>query len=144
MEGFKLEDRIAKDLKREGYHYKRIKTRNSGFKGDNEIADFYVYSYPNLIYLEAKSVKGRVLPFSSIRVNQAVGLYNASQTPGVKAGFIVEFREANILLYIPINVIDNQLAQGIKSISLIDALESPEVIWIDKDISDAIIKIKEG
>lgn len=144
MEGFKLEDRIAKDLRNGGFHFKRIKTRNSGFKGDNEIADFYVYSIPNLIYLEAKSVKGKVLPFSSIRVNQAVGLHTASKTPGVKAGFIVEFREANSMVYIPIDVIDKQLVQGIKSISFVDALKYPGVILIEKDVSEAIIKIKEG
>lgn len=146
MEGFKLEDKIALSLKREGLHYRRIKTRNSGFKGDDEIADFYVYLHPSLIYLESKSMKGKVLPFSSIRTNQAIGLHEASKTEGVGAGFIVEYREVGQVLYIPIYVIDEQLKKGIKSISYKAALEYKGVHIVgdnELNLGDAIQKITE-
>lgn len=118
MEGYKFEDRILKEFQEAEVHIKRIKSRSTGFKGDNEIADFYIYYNPTLFYIEAKSVKGKSLPFSNIQKNQAIGLWEASKVDGIVAGFLVEYREVDEVYFIEISAMNELLEKGIKSFSL--------------------------
>lgn len=129
--GQEFEQKISLALEASGYHWKRIKTRNSGYRGDTEIADFYVYGQGYLIYIEAKTVKGTRFPFSMIQPNQLVGLNKAEKYMGVKGVFLVEFRETRNVYVVPISAVKAQLEKGKKSFSEKDLAERDDCRIID-------------
>ena len=97
----------------------RLKTRNTTYKGDNEIADFLLYKAPNLFVFELKTTKEKRLPFDMIRANQIIGIDEATtKYVGVYGGIIVQFREPYSHWYVPIEVIKEQIEAGAKSIPL--------------------------
>ncbi|WP_331722134.1 Holliday junction resolvase RecU [Alkalithermobacter thermoalcaliphilus] len=61
----------------------------------NNICDFMCHNpySKETILMELKSTKQKSLPLSNIKNNQLVGLCNASTYEGVKAYFIINFRE---------------------------------------------------
>lgn len=101
-----FEEFIYREFQEAGIFIKRIKTRLTRFKGDNEIADFYAYADGYLIYLEAKSTKAKSFPFGMIQPTQAVGLKQATQYKGVYGGILLELRSFDRYFYIPIETID--------------------------------------
>lgn len=109
----------------------RIKTRQTRYVGDNEIADFILYDYPIIHFLELKSTKEKRLPFSMIRPNQLIGLYDVIKFKGVRAGVVVQFREPEYShYYIPIQVIEEAIKDGKKSLSIKHIQEDERNIYI--------------
>lgn len=118
--GAKFEELVKKSFEEEGIFIKRIKTRMTDFKGDNEIADFYVFNDKKLIFLEAKSTQSDRLAFDMIQPNQAVGLYQASKFEDIYGGVIVEMRKFDRYFYIPIELIDYYISKGEMSMNISD------------------------
>lgn len=116
-----------------GIFINRIKTRITQFKGDNEIADFYVYDNRNLIYLEAKTTKAKAFPFDMIQPNQAVGLNGVRKYTGIYGGILLEMREFDRYFYIPIEVIDAFIRKGKVSMNLNDLEDNALEIEYDKE-----------
>lgn len=106
-----------------GIYINRIKTRITSYKGDNEIADFYIYANRNLIYLEAKTTKAKAFPFDMIQPNQAVGLHRVLDYEGVYGGIILEMREFDRYFYIPIHIIDYFIRKGKVSMNIMELEE---------------------
>lgn len=118
---------IKESCEEHGYFYHRLKTRSSGFKGDNEIADFIIYGEGTLLILEAKSTTQGTFPFSMIRPNQASGMYQAvNKYKDVNAGILLDFIPKGVIYYIPIQEVDNQLRRGKLSMTY-DELEKSSI-----------------
>lgn len=137
--GRRFEETIKRKLDKLPYHWKRIKTRNSGFKNDNEIADFYVFAHGNLLYLETKSTIKDTFPFSSIQPNQLLGLHRASQYRGVSGGILLEFTQYSQVFYLDISLVDNILKDK-KSITYKEAYLLGLLVDINTDFVTSIIE----
>lgn len=124
-----LEDIVKTTHEELGIHHRRIKTRITPYKGDNEIADFYSYYRGNLFYLEVKSTKGERFPFSMIQPNQLVGLYEASQFDGVHGLLIVGIKTNKEVYLVEIDTINDFLKKGKVS------MNREELIKYGKEIS---------
>lgn len=68
------------------------------------ICDFHLYTYPNLYYIELKSVQGKSLPFGNVKDNQVSELTKARNHAGIMAGFLVNFRSVDETYYIDIKL----------------------------------------
>jgi penicillin-binding protein-related factor A (putative recombinase) len=108
----------------------RLKNRMSQYRGDGEIADFLVYSHPNLFVFELKSTKEKRLPFAMIRLNQIMGIEDAVTYEGVYGGIIVQFRDPHSHWYVPIKVLKEYIEAGKKSIPLAEMESNKEIIPI--------------
>lgn len=137
--GKRFEETIKRKLDKLPYHWKRIKTRQSGFKNDNEIADFYVFAHGQLLYLETKSTLKSTFPFSSIQPSQLLGLYEANKFSGVSGGILVEFLEHQTVYYLDITVVEEVLKTR-KSITHKQAQELGLAVDINTDFITAIIE----
>jgi penicillin-binding protein-related factor A (putative recombinase) len=67
-----------------------------GMKGIKNIADFFIFSYPNLIYFELKTIEASRLPFTRVSDYQREGCLSAIKTPGVVAGILIYFYDKKI------------------------------------------------
>lgn len=114
----------------DGVFVHRLKTRQTQFKGDNEIADFLVYKEPRLHVFELKTTKEKRLPFDMLRPNQIVGIRKALTTPGVLGGFVIQFRDPYSHWLVPVSVIDDYIERGKKSIPIKEFYEHPDIIEI--------------
>lgn len=103
-------------LKSAGVSIDRIKDSGMKYKKDDNICDFIVYRKPYEFYIECKSVHGNTLPFSNIRENQWNGLYAKSKIEGVISGVLCWWVDADVTLFIPIQVMQNLKESGAKSI----------------------------
>lgn len=113
-EGKRWEANIKKSL---GDKCIRLYDTTNGFSGVKNPCDFIYYSYPNRIMIEAKSIKGKRLPFNDITENQWEQLDFHSHQFGVIAGVAVEFRELHECYFIPMQVLVKMRDEGHKSIS---------------------------
>ena len=97
-----------------------------GKKGIANIADFILYSYPILIYLECKATQGKRFDFSRLTDTQLNGLINkAGKIRGVYGGVIVMFYEYDQCYFLPIEFIQAKLKDGKHSVNLAEL----ETVW---------------
>lgn len=108
----------------------RLKTRASGFKGDDEMADYVAYRYPHFFVFELKSMDGLRLDFSKIRGNQITKILEAVGYEGIYGGIVLQLRENYTHWYIPINVLEQYIRDGKKSLSYKTLLSDPNIIEI--------------
>lgn len=109
----------------------RLKTRMSAYKGDNEMADFIVFSSPSLYVLELKSTQEKRLPFDMIRANQIIGIQKSVEKYGVYGGILVQFREPSYShFYVPITVLVEYIDAGKKSIPIADMHSDNRIIEV--------------
>lgn len=95
----------------------RIHDQMNGLKGSCNIADFLVYRRPHLYACELKTTQGASLPIANIPETQLNGMYEAIQTRGVKAYFIVWFIDKDITKIFPAKYVWRAVnKQGKKSI----------------------------
>lgn len=111
----------------------RIPDQVTRYKGSSSnICDFVAYKYPNIFYLECKSVHGNTLSIHSIpkegkdgklhgfygdiRDSQWDGLIEKSTIPGVVAGIFCWWVDQDITLFIPIQLLQLMRENGGKSI----------------------------
>lgn len=93
----------------------RLHDQMSGYMGSSNICDFIVYKYPNIIYLECKSVYGNTLPFSNITDTQWRGLLEKSKIPGVIAGVMCWWIDKDVTMFLPIQYLQACKEAGDKS-----------------------------
>ena len=84
-------------------YYYRLKDDMSGFGGINNPCDYFIYDYPHLYLMELKTHKGKSIPFTALTNGQIFGLYEARKIRGIKAGFILNFRDIAETYYLDIN-----------------------------------------
>lgn len=96
----------------------RLYDTTNGFSGIKNPCDFIYYTYPNIVYIEAKSTQGKRLSFSNITDNQLTELDYFSTQQGVVAGVAIEFRDYKEGYFVPIQLIHKIIQSGKKSIDL--------------------------
>lgn len=97
--GKDFEQQFRKQLE-EHFDVTRLADNTAGYMGGRNICDFLAYLYPNLFYLELKTVKGNTLPFANITQNQWTGLQEKEKIEGVGAGVIVWFLDHDKTFFI--------------------------------------------
>lgn len=115
--GKKWEVKIKEDLSlMEGVSIDRIYDSVSGYKSISNISDFIAYVYPNIFYLEAKSILGNTFPLKNLtqydKLKEKVGI------KGVRAGVILWFIDHATVLYVPISTITHLMEDGKKSVNI--------------------------
>ena len=94
----------------------RVTDQTTKYKGSTNICDFIVYKEPYEYYIECKTVKGNVLPFSNITEAQWNGLLEKSKIQGVRAGVICWWRDKDVTKFIPIQLLVVLQSNGAKSL----------------------------
>ena len=144
-----------------------IPFQNSGarFAAENP-CDFLIYSNPNLIAIECKSTKYKSMSIQKsleddknkmIKFHQINSLINFSQTDGIYAGFLLNFRDEDVIAngvtyWLPIEGFSNFLVNTDKSsINKLDCVQNGAIIVPQKlkrtrftyDIVELINKIRK-
>lgn len=94
----------------------RIYDPGFGMKGIKNICDFIAYKYPNMFYLECKSIKGNTFPLSNL--TQYEKLREKKGIHGIRAGAIIWFRDHDRIVYVPISTFEQCFNEGLKSINI--------------------------
>ena len=98
-----------------------------GYNGVRNISDFIAYAYPQIWFIECKTIKGNTFPFSNL--SQYERLLGKKGIKGVRAGVIVWFYEKDTVLYAPIETIEQMKSDGEVSLNcknIVDKLYKKE------------------
>lgn len=113
--GKRFEQLIAKQLESfPGVSIDRIPDQTMGFKGRRNVSDFIVYQFPNIYYIECKTVHGNRLPFANI--SQFDALLEKSKIIGVNAGILCWWVDKDVTKWINIIDLDDLMKMGFKSV----------------------------
>lgn len=120
-----------------------------GYLGVHNISDFIAYKYPNIFYLECKSIGGNTFPLSNLK--QYESLLPKVGLPGVRVGVIIWFYDHDKVIYAPISTVTKMKEDGKKSINIKDVVNYnlitvPGVkkrVYIDCDYT-FLTELKEG
>ena len=107
-----------------GVYIKRLKVSGMNYKGNGNEGDYLVYLFPHLFIFELKSHKGKSIPFDNLRDNQLKGLKGLKIIPGVKTGFIFNFRDLEKTYFIEIDKVINFMRNGERKSFPIEWVES--------------------
>lgn len=107
----------------------RLPDPTAGYLGYRNPCDFLIYNYPNVYYIECKTVHSHRLPLTNITFNQRVGMLEASKVKGVIAGIICWFIPEDKTYFIPIQVVERLRLNGAKSLNLRKEKEMKD--WIE-------------
>lgn len=115
--GKKFEEQIRKDFEKlDDVSIIRLPDPTSGYLGIRNISDFIVYRYPNMMFIECKSVHGNTFPLSNITDNQYNGMLEQNKIPGVICGVIVWWVDKDVTKFFPIEYIKEMKEAGNKSL----------------------------
>lgn len=110
-----------------GVSIDRLHDQTNGYAGSSNICDFIVYKKPHEYYIECKSVHGNTLSihgndpkhkYGNITNKQWEGLLEKSIIPGVFAGIICWWIDADETWFIPIHILQDAKENGEKSINI--------------------------
>ena len=87
-----------------------------GMRGISNISDFIGYVYPNIWYLECKTIKGNTFPLKNL--TQYDKLLAKKDIKGVRAGAIIWFRDHDKVIFVPIKTFEQCYNEGLKSINV--------------------------
>lgn len=114
-----------------------------GMKGIKNICDFIAYIFPNIYYLEIKTIQGNTFPLSNL--TQYDKLITKKNIPGVIAGVIIWFREHEKVLFVPITTFEKLKNDGKKSVNIkmlatneYEIIDIPSIkkrLYLDSDYS---------
>lgn len=99
----------------------RLYDQVSGYKTISNISDFIGYSFPNIFYLECKSIKGNTFPLANL--TQYDKLIVKVGIKGVRVGVVIWFYDKDVVMYVPINTVKQLFNDGKKSINCTKILE---------------------
>lgn len=150
--GKAFEKKLKEDwLKIENSTIDRLYDSMSGYRAISNISDFIAYKYPNIFYLEAKSIRGNTFPLSNL--SQYEKLKTKVGIPGVRTGVVIWFIDHDRVLYVPISTIarlkeDNKKSVNIRTIfkENYNVIELPSVkkrVFCDTDYSNLLL-LKDG
>lgn len=119
--GKDFEQIFRKQLEDSGFDVNRVADNTAGYMGGRNICDFITYLYPNIFYLELKTIKGNTLPFANITMNQQQGLLEKEKVEGAGAGIIVWFMEHDKTFFVSADCLQRIKNQGTsKSLNIKD------------------------
>ena len=101
--------------------FDRLPDPMAGYSGVRNICDFSMYHYPNMFFLECKSLYGNTLNYKAdITVNQWDGMLEKSVLYGCIAGVCVWFIDYDITVFIKIQDLQEHRSGGAKSLNISD------------------------
>ena len=149
--GKKFEEKFKQDWLKVADDLYRLPDQMNGYKTTSRnICDFIGYKYPNLYYLECKSVsKGNT--FSIEKLTQYENMCKKVGIRGVRIGVVIWYIEKQRVIYVPISTITQMRKDGKKSVNLkeidnYDVIEIPSELrrtFLDSDYS-VLFNLKEG
>lgn len=107
--------------------FDRLPDPMAGYSGIRNICDFSMYNYPNMFYLECKSLYGNTLNFKAdITKDQWDGLQEKSVIKGCIAGICVWFIDYDLTVFVKIQDLVKHRENGAKSLNISDiTLDNP-------------------
>lgn len=150
--GKQFEAHFKKDfMKLENSSIDRIYDSVSGFKAITNICDFIGYVFPNIFYIECKSIKGNTFPLTNLK--QYDKLIAKKGIKGVRVGVVLWFIEHQKVLYIPIKTFEKLKADDKKSFNIkmladksYECVEVPSTVkrtFLDSDYS-VLLNLEDG
>lgn len=106
----------------------RLRDAPKKLKGVDNPADFIVYKKPHEIYVECKSHKGNIFPFSCIRQEQLDGMTDKWCKEGVIAGFMIWFIDHDLTIWVSIDMIKMMIWFDRKSLNIKDLDKIPHLV----------------
>lgn len=115
--GKAFEKKFAEDfLKIKDASLDRLIDVMSGYKYISNISDYIGYVFPNIYYLELKSIQGNTFPLSNL--TQYDKLLAKVNIKGVRTGVIIWFRDHDRVVYVPIATITKLKTDNKKSVNI--------------------------
>lgn len=115
--GKKFEAKLKEDwLKIPNATIDRLYDPGFGMKGIKNICDFIAYVFPNIYYLEAKTIQGNTFPIANL--TQYDKLITKKDIPGIIVGAIIWFRDHSKVIFVPIKTFEQLKKDGKKSINI--------------------------
>ena len=151
--GKQFEVKFKEDWKKSfpGGTIDRLYDNMSGYVAVTNISDFIAYNYPNIFYIECKSIEGNTFPWSNL--SQFEKLKSKIGIKGVRTGVVLWFRDHNKVWYVPISTIVKMKEEGKKSINAFKSIKEgyriveipsvPKRIFLDSDYS-CLLNLEEG
>ena len=99
--------------------FDRLPDPMAGYSGIRNICDFSMYHYPNMFFLECKSLYGNTLNFKSdITENQWNGLLEKSKLYGCIAGICIWYIDYDLTVFVKIQDLEKHKQSGKKSLNI--------------------------
>lgn len=151
--GKQYEEKLKEDFsKMSGAYIYRVPDLMNGFKGITGICDFIGFKYPNIFFLEAKTIIGNTFPLTNF--TQFDKLMSIPDFQGIHRGVLIWFQTHDRVLYVPVLTIDKMKKDGKKSVNIrtIDEdgysyCEIPSVkkrVFLDSDYSVLLTLPEQG
>ena len=99
----------------------RLYDTTAGYKSISQISDYIGYVFPNIFYLEVKSIHGNTFPFTNL--TQYEKLKCRINIPGVRVGVIIWFVDHGRVFYVPISTIKKMKEDNKKSVNVNKSIE---------------------
>lgn len=113
--GKKFEVKFKEDFSKiPGSSIDRIYDVTNGFYGLRNICDYIGYIYPNIYYIECKSILGNTFPLANLK--QYDKLIKKIGIKGVIVGVVLWFRDHDKVIFVPIDTVTQIKNEGKKSI----------------------------
>ena len=142
--GKEYESKLKADfLKIPGSYIYRVPDQMSGFRGASGICDFIGFCYPNIFFMEAKTIIGNTFPLTNF--TQMDKLLTIPNYRGIHRGVLIWFQTHQRVIYVPLLTMVKMKDDGKKSVNIrtidtdgYDYLEIPSVqkrVFMDSDYS---------
>lgn len=129
----------------------RLYDTTNGFKSITNICDFIGYVFPNIFYMEVKSIQGNTFPLRNL--TQYSKMVRKVGIKGVRVGVIIWYTEKDRVIYIPIKTITQMIKDQKKSVNIrtidsdgyrfIDIPSKKKIVFMDSDYS-VLLDLEEG
>ena len=148
--GKKFEEKFKNDwLKIPNSSIDRLYDTMNGYKTISQVSDFIGYVFPNIFYLECKSINGNTFPITNL--TQYSKLVKKVGIKGVRVGVIIWYKEHERVIYVPISTLTEMIKDGKKSVNIkeIDNYRIVEIpsklkrTFLDSDYS-VLLDLEEG
>lgn len=115
--GKQFEQKFAQDMRSvPGVSIDRIYDVTYGYKSISNVSDFVVYKYPEIFYMEVKSIHGNTFPLTNL--TQYEKLKAKMGIKGVRAGVTIWYVDHSRVIYVPIGTIKRMREEGLKSVNI--------------------------
>ena len=115
--GKQFEQKFLSDVRRiPGVSIDRLYDTTSGWKNISQISDYVVYKYPEIFYMELKTIHGNTFPITNL--TQLAKLSTKIGIKGVRAGVTIWFCDKDRIIYVPIETIIQMQKDGLKSVNI--------------------------
>ena len=115
--GKQFEQKFAQDIRQiPGVSVDRLYDPVSGYRSISNISDYIVYKYPEIFYMEVKSIHGNTFPLTNL--TQYEKLKSKIGIKGVRAGVTIWFCDRDRVVYVPVETIKRMREEGLKSVNI--------------------------